>query len=303
MKPGTKKPAPEKSKKKKPGTSWKKILWVFLLIFLICSLAFVIWEHRKPRHVKPPPKSIPPETLAWEKTHEEKDLVFGGIPKSVKPECNTIVLRNIGYVSGYSDQLKNPLWVSYRVDSAPNAKAGKRPSKFTTDSRTSARVKNNAYAKTGYDRGHLAPNFAIASRFGAKAQEETFFMTNIVPQKPKLNRDLWESLERIEIDYSNLYSKIWVMTGPVFDSNHEFMPSRVEIPDAFFKIILDEDEEKKTLRFLPFLVPQDVSGREPIHLFLTSVDNIEEKTGFDFFWALNDPNEDYLEAQEPHGIW
>jgi hypothetical protein len=35
----------------------------------------------------------------------------------------------------------------------------------------------------GFDRGHMTPNFAIASQYGSLAQLETFLITNISPQK------------------------------------------------------------------------------------------------------------------------
>jgi endonuclease G len=94
-----------------------------------------------------------------------------------------------------------------------------------------------------------------------------------------------------------------VVTGPIFDEDRERMASGIEIPDAFYKIIFDENEQTRELRFLPFLIPQDVRGTESLNTFLTSIDTIEQQTGFDFFWALNDPHEDFLEALSPKTLW
>ena len=56
------------------------------------------------------------------------------------------------------------------------------------------------YTRTGYDRGHMAPNYLIATRYGKVAQRETFLMSNIVPQTPELNRGPWRILEEKGID-------------------------------------------------------------------------------------------------------
>ncbi len=55
------------------------------------------------------------------------------------------------------------------------------------DTLTIAKVTHNDYTHSGYDRGHMAPNYAIATRYGQEAQKETFLMSNIVPQLGNLN--------------------------------------------------------------------------------------------------------------------
>ena len=293
-------PAPASNAKKRPA---KSTAWLWVLFFLALAVSLGIWFVLTRQPPQPTKRVFPEETLAWDKTRAEKDLVFGGLPKFTTPRSDLLVLRNQAFVSGYCEEFKNPLWVSYRVDQAFSASAPKRPPRFLVDSRTRSRINQNAYKNSGYDRGHMAPNFAIASRYGPLAQGETFLMTNIVPQKPDLNRKLWEKLERLEVDYSNRHLKIWVMVGPIFDDDRQTMNSGIEIPDAFYKILLDEQENTRELRFLSFLIPQSVRGNEPLQQFLTSVDEIERQTGLDFFWALNDPHEEFLEGQVPKALW
>ena len=57
------------------------------------------------------------------------------------------------------------------------------------------------------------------------------------------------------------------------------------------------------IRLQAFLMPQDVSPGAGPKRFLTSVDEIEKRTGLDFFTALEDPTEEALEAQVPGDIW
>lgn len=90
------------------------------------------------------------------------------------------------------------------------------------DKRTAARVEPDDYTRSGYDRGHMAPNYGIATRFGRQAQEETFLMSNISPQKHGLNAGVWKTLEqRIATNYPGRFGEVWVLAGPVFAARPE----------------------------------------------------------------------------------
>ena len=148
----------------------------------------------------------------------------------------------------------------------------------------------------------MSPNYAIGSRYGASAQRETFFMSNIVPQKPDLNRKIWRLLEeRVAKKYAMSFEVVWIITGPVYDEHKETLKSGVEIPDAFFKIIVDEQSGKP--RVQAFVIDQDVSGSERFSQFLASVDFIEGETGLDFLAELEDSVEDEIEAREAGSVW
>ena len=131
----------------------------------------------------------------------DKTLIYGGAPRALTESAANRVLVNRGYAVGYSDARANPLWAAYRMqDLARIPEAPKRPERFETDRRTAARVGPEAYSGSGYDRGHLAPNYGIATRYGAAAQKETFLMSNIAPQRHALNAGLWQDLERRNLD-------------------------------------------------------------------------------------------------------
>ena len=102
-------------------------------------------------------------------------------------------------------------------------------------------------------------------------------------------------------DYANNLEEVWVVTGPIYDEDIEKLNSEVEIPDAFYKIIVDEINAEP--RMLGFIIPQDVKGNEPLETFLVSVDEIERQSGMDFFWKLNDEFENKIEKQMPKKLW
>jgi len=216
------------------------------------------------------------------------------------------VLRNHGFILGYSDLRGNPLWVMYSLHPIEsNAQELKRPSRFSPDWRGLNRVSHDSYTRSGYDRGHMAPNHAMSRLYGAQAQADSFLMTNITPQKANLNQKWWQRLESAEIDrFAKQYGQVWVVTGPVFDDRVERLKSSwiVEIPDAFYKIYVAQIQPGKLVS-LAFLVPQTVNGKEPLDQYVTNIDNIEAKTGLDFFPNLDDKTEAALESGMDTRAW
>ena len=197
------------------------------------------------------------------------------------------VLRNEGFLLGWSDVRVNPLWVSYQLYEVENPRAGPRPD-FQRDWRTLWPVGTDHYAGSGYDRGHLAPNYAIAAVHGSQAQRDTFYMSNMSPQRPDLNRRLWQRLEEVVMDhFVERFGVVQVITGPVFAERFvDGVTQRVglvEIPEAFYKIVVVPAEEPMALAFI---MPQGVRGNEPLDEFLVSIDEVEARTGLNFFPSL-----------------
>lgn len=236
-------------------------------------------------------------------------LLYQGVPQSRNAkDFNTWfrILRNHGFILGYSDLRGNPLWVEYALTSAENTPSLKRPNRFETDWRSINRISHDSYKKSGYDRGHMAPNYAMSHLYGREGQADSFLMTNITPQKAKLNQQLWQHLEETEIKhFAKRFGKVWVITGPVFSGTVERLSSdwTVEIPDAFFKIYVTEAVPGKPPMALAFLVPQTVDGHEPLAQFITSIDNIEMQTGIDFFADLDDRIEARVEGAIEPQLW
>jgi endonuclease G len=222
---------------------------------------------------------------------------YEGNPRGAVDE----ILVNKAYCVGYSDLREDPLWVSYRVRFADDPASCERPSRFLVDARTKAKVSHDDYTGSGYDRGHMAPNATIAYAFGCDAQRETFLMSNVCPQTPTLNRGIWAQLEDDEREWEDEFGDLWVCTGPIFEGTIEALDSGVEIPDAFYKIIVDETGS--TIRVLAFIIPQNVPAGAELGTFLTTVDEIETRTGFDFLWALDDATESVLESTAAAVVW
>lgn len=168
--------------------------------------------------------------------------------------------------------------------------------------RPRGRARTNSKRTSGYDRGHLAPNYAIATRYGATAQRETFLMSNITPQLHALNAGLWQELEqKVATSYPARYAEVWAITGPVFGATPKKLRGRVAVPEAFFLIVIDEHEGK--LRTLALIVPQEAPPDAEPERYLTRIDEIQRRTGLDFLSELDDGAEQPVEAQRAAQLW
>ena len=215
--------------------------------------------------------------LWYTQERDQRDqLVWMGVPTWEAPTPLTLhrVLRNDGFLVGWSDVRVNPLWVSYLLHEVEDPSAGPRPD-FRRDWRTLWPIAADSYFGSGYDRGHLAPNYAIAVVHGREAQRDTFAMSNMSPQRPNLNRRLWQRLEEVVIDrFVPRFGVVQVITGPVFPErfldNVFNRVGFVEIPEAFYKIIVVPAVLPRTHGGMgaaelaqPLPVPQHLRGRAP----------------------------------------
>lgn len=284
---------------------------VLVLLIIAVSIGVAVWQFSGKPSAAPaaaapaagPVEHRPaPPTVVTIQSYEGK-YSFAGEPHITSIIRDTVrVLTNIGYVVGYDETKRDPLWVCYRLFKVNDLNAPPRPQKFEPDSRTTARSISHDYTGTGYDRGHMAPNFAIAVCYGNAAQLETFLMSNIIPQRPNLNRKVWMYLEQKEIrEYAQAFKSIFVITGPIFDvSGARFSPGEI-IPSACYKIMLET--ENNCIKMQAFIMPQTVEGNERLETFLTSVADIEKRTGLDFFPDLDADLQAKLEAQVPEQVW
>ncbi len=214
-------------------------------------------------------------------------------------------LYNSAYTVGYCDDLGDPAWVGYRVfDMQGHITPPKRPEGFSLDPRTSARIESAFYSESGYDRGHMAPNYAIGTRYGKEAQEETFKMSNVCPQRHRLNAGLWKDLEtKIADNYTGRYGQVWVIDGPIFgpEDRLQRLRGRVAVPPSFYMIILQQHEGG--VRAQAFVIDQEAPGSGSLDPYLTTVADIEHRTGLSFFPKLDRQAQDQLEQQKPLSVW
>lgn len=214
------------------------------------------------------------------------------------------VLKRQGYWVGFSPSLGYPVWAAYSVPVKKLLEYPPERPPFMKDRDVSNSPEPDTYLRSGYDRGHMAPNYVIATRYGRAAQRETFFMTNIAPQRPELNRGPWKDLEKvIADDLSGIGDRVWVIVCcmPPERKSDRLKRGRVSIPSGFAMIISSVHNGK--LRTLGLYMPQQTTDSRALRYAFRSVRELEALSGLNFFGDLSGKNQDALELPEANRFW
>ncbi len=232
------------------------------------------------------------------------EVAFAGLPQRIgEPAPKDIQVLSRGeYFVGWSPSLRHPVWVAYHVPAKARHTVPPRPN-FMKDTAAANSPRAGDYKHSGYDRGHMAPNHAIASRFGEKVQKNTFQMSNIAPQTPALNRGVWREVEhRIADLWTARYGEIWVIVGCIPSSTGKhFGEPAVDVPDKFYQIIVAQ--EGVDVRAMALLFDQEISWDVWPTRALVTIDELEEATGFNFLCELPDFLQRPLESGRPSRLW
>lgn len=157
------------------------------------------------------------------------------------------------------------------------------------------------YSGSGYDRGHMCP--AGDNKWNATAMKECFYLSNICPQKPNLNRGDWKELEDLCRDWARSGYTLYIACGPLFTSAspaHIGKQHKIAVPDGFFKVILRQKGNRQEA--LGFLY-KNGNQNMPVSDHATSVDEVEKLSGFDFFSKLPDSIEKKIESKRNPSDW
>ena len=231
--------------------------------------------------------------------------LFAGAPVRIgEPAPNDIRIVDRGeFVFGWSDRLRHPVWCAYHVVKDAKYTIDKRPG-FVKDKSIPAAPSPSDYTKSGYDRGHLAPNHAIATRYGETAQRKTFAMSNVAPQTPELNRGVWRDVEhRIADLWTARYGEIWVVVGSISPSaNGETIGgTNIDVPESFYQVIVAQ--EGMDVRALAVVFPQQVPWSAWAARYIVTIEELEKMTGLDFNPELPGFIQRPLEADLPTRLW
>jgi len=233
----------------------------------------------------------------------EGAIFFAGAPVRVAPPApsDIRVLQRGEFVIGWSDKLRHPVWCAYHVRKDARYDAGTRPG-FSKDRSVPAAPAPGDYTKSGYDRGHMVPNYAIATRYGNDERKKTFLMSNIAPQTPALNRGVWRDVEhRIADLWTARYGEIWVIVGCLSSGHETLSGSSVDVHSAYYQLIIAQ--EGLDVRSLAVLFDQSVPWNAWAAQNIVTVDELEQLTGLDFYPELPSFIQDPLEADLPTRLW
>ncbi len=196
----------------------------------------------------------------------------------------------------YDTSLKAPVWAEYELRPGRLAAAAPRRPSFRVDPSASFPTASNAgFRGSGYSRGHLVPAADFA--WSVEAYRATFFLTNVIAQNQSVNAGRWRSLESAVRRIAANADSVLVFSGPLFDSKTiEFLqPGGVAVPTHTYKVLLAVQAGRRTM--FAAIIPNDRNPPQPLNFFTVTVDEVERRTGFDFFSFLEDVEETTLESR------
>jgi len=202
------------------------------------------------------------------------DLISNDIPEN--KGTNTASLCRKAYLVDYDLKNKIPVYVAYDLEPMHAVGCEKRSNKFKEDPDIQSAFPGD-YANSGYDKGHMAP--AADFQWDKSVERESFYMSNISPQLPQLNRHSWERLEVSTRAWAlSKKETLTVYTGTIYNDKDDVLNKGIRIPHAFFKIIVFN----RSKFLLAFIYPQADESDTDIGNYQVSVKDIEEKTNLVF---------------------
>lgn len=225
---------------------------------------------------------------------EEFDASF--LPIST---TGAIVTHN-SYTFSYSEKHEQAEWVAYELKQSDLSNNSFERPYFNEDKSVKTQSADwRNYKKSGYDRGHLCP--AGDRKYTYEAYKETFLTSNISPQDREFNAGIWNRLEQKVRFWADKYDGVYVVTGGVLKGDMETIGYEdVSVPNEFYKIVVDVTDGKH--KAISFLIPNKPSNKS-FYEYVVSIDEIEAKTGIDFFADLPDSIEDKLERTIDLKAW
>ena len=247
-------------------------------------------------------KTTVPSTAKAERT-SITPLPKGAELPQLKRKRTDQVIQHEGYTVSYNADYRIANWVAYVLtDKEARSDKAERQNKFVVEPLVKgASATNEDYTRTGFDRGHLAP--AGDMKWSEKAMRESFYLSNITPQKPGLNRGIWKELEEQIRLWARETGAVLIATGPVIPDEElsRLGKNRVGVPRHFYKVLCMVVDNR--LEGVGFLFENRDYGTTPLRQLMVPIDRVEQVTGIDFFPTLPDDEERRMEATVHADLW
>ena len=219
------------------------------------------------------------------------DALPFGAPHSMYPSESEELLIQPTYINRYDRDLRDPLWVAYRLKKEDVDHGVKREDSFRSDPRLEYWERSDCadYKEGIFDQGHMVPSADM--KRSREAMASTYLMSNMTPQYCQFNRGPWQVLEELTRKWAIKYGEIWVISGTVFDrcgDNHRDADQiawrmsgkrgmRVAIPSDQYKIIMRMDAGSYTA--ISFIIPntsQNVPDNDMSNFIVSHISSLSE---------------------------
>lgn len=211
----------------------------------------------------------------------------------------------------YDKSKKHSRWIAFRFDNLTkqqNVKRSDEPFAADPSIPTQYQRVQADFGKKGYNRGHLC---ASADRlYSQEVNEQTFYYTNMSPQRNSFNTGIWLTLEGQVQSWGRSCTSsdtLYVVKGGTIDKEDQIKgyidnDRSKPIPKYYYMALLfKKGESFKAIAF--WMEHTDTQKSLKLSDCALSIDELEEKTGIDFFPSLNDNLENALESTYSLKAW
>jgi len=235
---------------------------------------------------------------------------------------NSTTRKTVDYSYEYDSVQCHSRWVAFVFNDTTAANSTSRSNAWAEDPvlPTTCRLPYSAYSGSGYTRGHLCASYDRL--FSTEANQKTFYMSNMSPQDYDFNGYYWVVLEQLIQNWGRKggFKNLYVCKGgtiaegqvrSTFKSNTVSGRSvKIPVPKYYFAAVLAETE-MGTYQAIGFWVQHKDYGytdnnypsRSVMKQHAVSIDELEEKTGLDFFCNLADAAEQAVEKKYSTTAW
>lgn len=165
---------------------------------------------------------------------------------------------------------------------------------------------------SGYDHGHICPS--ADRQYSKEANRQTFFLTNMQPQRNAFNAGVWAAMEQQVRNWNrgSFRDTLYVCKGGTIDRDDHIsrtLPNGLIVPKYFFMALLCKNSSG--YKALAFWIehkdkdsdyPKDIQGNYQLGPYVMNIRELETLTGIDFFCNLDDETEDHIETLAAENI-
>lgn len=207
----------------------------------------------------------------------------GGRAPEIRNPKLAVATRELCYgVFGvmHSGLTRTPLWSAehLRAENVAAAQGLKRDNAFHPEERLprAERAELMDYARSGYDRGHMAPNGDMPDPV---TQRESFTLANMVPQDGDHNRHIWAPIEGAVRKMAKKEGQLYVITGPAFLGTSLRKVGNVLVPTHVYKVVYSPRQQRAAAWF--------TENRAGAEIQVIPVAELERIVGIEFLPSLS----------------
>lgn len=285
---------------------------VIALIIIVLIAFFCIWVGRKIFQSMPEttqttettnPNGQKPSVIVTNAEDAKRIYLALGNPSNATQNASNAdnyLMVNNAYALSYNNSRGTANWVAWRIAERDFGQA-ERQNDFRPDPnlpKNFTRVTPGDYVGSGFDKGHMCPSADRSS--SPEINSATFFMTNIVPQTPDLNRNVWNDFESYSRD---LVKKgkvdLYVIAGVYGEKGK--LKKKVTVPTNCWKVIVavpqgaGPESVNENTRIVAVDMPNANIGTTDWQKFRTTVRSIEQRANVNLLSSLPQNLQDTLE--------